>query len=358
MSNAINTHEYNLHTWTLPFWEGNTVYNESVYPMSSPDGTNLPVNLLYEASEILEVKSSDLQILYKENQDYYFEDGHLFIPKGSSIKVNTYQEYYPSEQSAFTQNKTGGGFLFFSEGSVYHQKQISITYTHKEVWSGPVPKAKGKKLPMLQKALKTKSSLNLLVFGDSIAEGANASGREEAAPFMPTWPEIFADKQSDMGAKVSYINKSVVGETSAFAARPDKINELIRLSPDLIILAWGMNDSSPWVNTSPQSYRDNLETIIKALRAVYPATEFILVGSMLPNPEAKDFFQEGRINEFNKGLYELESSYKGVVVAEITDLHTHVLKRKAYRDMTGNNINHPNDFLARLYAQVLIKTIS
>ena len=25
--------------------------------------------------------------------------------------------------------------------------------------------------------------------------------------------------------------------------------------------------------------------------------------------------------------------------------------------MTGNNINHPNDFVARLYAQVILKTM-
>ena len=30
---------------------------------------------------------------------------------------------------------------------------------------------------------------------------------------------------------------------------------------------------------------------------------------------------------------------------------------KRYRDVTGNNINHPNDFVVRLYAQVLLKTV-
>ena len=38
----------------------------------------------------------------------------------------------------------------------------------------------------------------------------------------------------------------------------------------------------------------------------------------------------------------------------MTELHRILLSRKAYHHMTGNNINHPSDFLARLYAQGLL----
>ena len=34
-----------------------------------------------------------------------------------------------------------------------------------------------------------------------------------------------------------------------------------------------------------------------------------------------------------------------------------ILEKKRYYDMTGNNVNHPNDFMARVYAQTIIKTI-
>ena len=33
------------------------------------------------------------------------------------------------------------------------------------------------------------------------------------------------------------------------------------------------------------------------------------------------------------------------------------LEKKKYRDMTGNNVNHANDFTARVYAQTVFQTI-
>jgi len=44
-------------------------------------------------------------------------------------------------------------------------------------------------------------------------------------------------------------------------------------------------------------------------------------------------------------------------VMDMTTLHGNLLTRKRYCDMTGNNVNHPNDFLARAYAQNLWQTV-
>ncbi len=35
-------------------------------------------------------------------------------------------------------------------------------------------------------------------------------------------------------------------------------------------------------------------------------------------------------------------------------MHAAVLARKRYRDMTGNNINHCNDFSARIYRDTIL----
>lgn len=42
----------------------------------------------------------------------------------------------------------------------------------------------------------------------------------------------------------------------------------------------------------------------------------------------------------------------------MTSLHASLLEKKPYYHMTGNNINHPNDFLARLYAQSIVEAIT
>ncbi len=43
----------------------------------------------------------------------------------------------------------------------------------------------------------------------------------------------------------------------------------------------------------------------------------------------------------------------GIVLADLTGVWTELLKHKQDRDLTGNGVNHPNDFGHRVYAQVL-----
>ncbi|MEI7733536.1 MAG: hypothetical protein WCO56_28460 [Verrucomicrobiota bacterium] len=38
----------------------------------------------------------------------------------------------------------------------------------------------------------------------------------------------------------------------------------------------------------------------------------------------------------------------------MTTLWSQMMERKRYHDLTGNGVNHPNDFGHRLYAQVLL----
>ena len=43
----------------------------------------------------------------------------------------------------------------------------------------------------------------------------------------------------------------------------------------------------------------------------------------------------------------------GIALADLTSIWTEFLKRKRDWDLTGNGVNHPNDFGHRVYAQVL-----
>ena len=49
-------------------------------------------------------------------------------------------------------------------------------------------------------------------------------------------------------------------------------------------------------------------------------------------------------------LYDLADRLGGAAVADITAMHRYVSSRKRFIDMTGNNVNHPNDFFHRLHA--------
>ncbi len=74
-----------------------------------------------------------------------------------------------------------------------------------------------------------------------------------------------------------------------------------------------------------------------------------MIAPMLPNPDA---IQAGIQGQYKAELLKL--CKPGVALADIAGVHAELLKHKTYQDMTGNNVNHPNDYLARWYAQVLV----
>lgn len=59
--------------------------------------------------------------------------------------------------------------------------------------------------------------------------------------------------------------------------------------------------------------------------------------------------------EYSESLKGLEGM--GVAIADIQAVQKEIGKRKRYIDITGNWLNHPNDYLARILAQVVIKTL-
>lgn len=353
---AIDTKSYNFYTYTFPFWEGDTVFNESVYPMTGKDGENEVIQLLYPATKILEVRSSDLQVLYEEGKDYVLSEGNLVIPAGSSIKVNDYNEYYLTEPLPdHTQKRTGGGYIYFSEGDVFHKAQIAVTYQHSGKWEGPVPEKQGKSLPILQKKIENQEELTVVFYGDSISCGANASSTVGMSPYTPKWCDMFIEGLEKKWVRVTGYNTSVGGQISSYGLE-NVVPRVVQYSPDLVVLGWGINDASAWNNTAIPQYYQNMKGMITRIRQELPDCEIILLGSILPNPEAEEFV--GPVAEYTEELRKLADEYDGVVLANMTEIQSYILTRKSYRDITGNNVNHPNDFVTRMYTQVLLRTVS
>ena len=53
----------------------------------------------------------------------------------------------------------------------------------------------------------------------------------------------------------------------------------------------------------------------------------------------------------------IASAEEGVVSVGIFDLHTYMIEGKNYIDFSGNGINHPNDYMIRLYVQQLLSAV-
>lgn len=354
MENAYPLDKYDLDAYTLPYWEGKLVYQESVMVRKDADGSIPDIPLLYTAKKIVSVRSSDLKTVYKAGKDYRLVAGKLHIPAGSAIPSVKHSFYYPAQKTddSMKLNKNyGEGYIFFKEGDAMHTMQLAVTYTHADSFDGPIPAYKGDKLPKTQAKLKNGETLRLCIYGDSISNGGNSTQRVSAAPFASTWYQMLADKleKNFPNTAVAMENHSVGGKTSQWGM--ENRHNAVRYGPELCVIGFGMNDGTAKIPA--ETYIANIKAIMEAARQANPHCEFVLLATMLPNPETANFL--GCQEDYLPALLGLEED--GVAVADMTTFHKTLLRHKRYFDMSGNNVNHPNDFLARAYAQVLWQTI-
>ena len=336
----------------VPFWEGDTVYNESIMPTREKSGNIPAIDLLYPIDEILEVKSANLKTTYQEGVDYSLENGQFIVNPSGQIKSLSYLEFHPADGQAGFESRNGG-YVLWKEGSWFHERQTVITYKHQAGYQGYIPEGKGRLLPNILAKLEAKQDINLLVYGDSISTGGNSSGHPDinVSPWMPIYPKLFQiGLEERFGAKVNLINASVGGTDSAWGVsklRSEILNKYDDL--DLAIVAFGMNDTT----RDPDGFAANIKNIVRGLKSKYKDIDILMIATMLPNEEAVTFW--GHQSEFYEPLKEMEA--EGLVAVNMGGVHAGLLQRKKYVDMTGNNINHANDFLARAYAQTLLRTM-
>lgn len=340
--------EFDLNTYMHPFWQGQTVLHEAALIVETQDGRSPNVPLLYRAERILAVRSADLQTEFQEGIDYALTEGTLQILPGSRIPRMRYEEYYPGSDNGSCKTRSNGqGFIFFTETSLMHQRQIAVSYTHSDSFGGPIPPCKQQLLPRTQARLAA-GRLQLCVFGDSICVGGNSSGFLGVAPYAPIWAEMLQMKLAEK-AQISFRNPSLGGKTSAWGA--EVAQEAVGYGPELCIIGFGMNDGTRRI--APEEFGENIRVIMATARAGNPECEFVLVATTLPNEEVGRFL--GCQEAYLPVLQALEG--EGVAVADMTSFHQYLLTKKRFYDMSANNVNHPNDFLARAYAQLLWQTI-
>lgn len=394
-----------INDYVKPFWVGDTMYDESIMLVAKTDNRGNVIEaprakLLYEAEKIESViwyfhenNGSEIKT-FTEGVDFTYEDGYI-VAKGSIVhndileidqfstsmpyvndKMLTGEQQFPGlTLHSDIPSKTEGLCLPFTEGYQIVQMQLSVTYTHEErLWSGSVPEYLGDTtLSTTLSKLKNKEEVNLLVFGDSISTGANSSSVLGITPNRPTWPQMIADGLSSYyGAKVNLKNTSVGGWTSSNGVgggtgwvagqqvqKPGLATQFISgelkgFAPDIAIIGFGMNDAT--LGLSLDTYCSNIISMINTLRRQNPDCEIILVGTMLANPMAKN--QSKNQTEYTEYLGKISKNYEKVSVIDLGAIHQDLLDSgKYYTEMSSNNVNHPNDFFARVYAMTLISTL-
>lgn len=347
-------------------WAGTLVQDEPILILLDETGTPLPVSLIYPPTEIISVMNHAQTVTYTPEVDYCLTDGQLQILPGGALAREL---GLPADQyhiDIYTPGSTmpcidGGGTIRTEaspgEGGLTTWQAV-VTYRHSGEEMLAAPAAQGDRLPLTHQKLEAGEAVSIVLLGDSIAAGWSASGFADTAraPGLAPWFDQVGDTLAARfpDAAISLYNLAVRGKKAAWGGEPDQIAAVCAYTPDLLILAFGMNDGTAG-GADADTFARHITTIIDAVRAQCPAVEVVLVSPMLPNPAVTGMLTYQQ--DYSAALAEVTASNAGTALADMTALHTALLERKAYGDLSANNLNHPNDFLHTLYAQLLLRTL-
>ncbi len=338
-----------------PLWQSKQIEGESVLFLREADSAIAKASVLFPIAKVVSITNSRGDQTFEEGKDFQWSPNsrELTIPVGSRIPIHTHEDLRrPAKSQPYElTHRDGQGEIRFGARLEYADMQVCVTYQPTAiVWNYKASAFDPKQLPKTIAKLRSRSPFKFTVLGDSISTGANASGVFGEPPFQPGYPDLVQMALAKhYNAAVEMKNLSVGGMDTAWGL--SQAAAVIDTKPDLVIIAFGMNDSA---GRTPEDYQEKIKLTMKAISDSAPETEYILVATMLGNKDwirlNHDYFPK-----YRDALVELAKP--GVVVADCTSVWQEMLSLKKDWDLSGNGVNHPNDFGHRVYAQVILSTL-
>lgn len=340
-----------------PFWKAEK-QRDPLFFIQEPDAEAPSARLLFKPKRILKVVSADRKTEFEEGKDYIYEaeGNRMILPAGSRISFMTHEQLYPLMTSDAPKiarqsgDKTRG--IYFDNKAGYHQRQVEVIYECEPgQWKGWVPKFTVKQLPKTLHKMRKGRTIRIQLFGDSISEGYNASRFSGVKPGSPSFGSLV-----QLGIIYQYTSEATLKNFAVGGWNSRQgLNDILekkpaREFPHLVIIAFGMNDVFA---KDPDSYQQNIQKMVEYFQENSHSTEFILVAPMLGNKEWGMPMEQFPL--YRDKLKELCGP--GVVLADMTSVWEELLKRKSFYDLTGNGVNHPNDFGHLVYAQVIMSLL-
>ncbi len=371
--------KYDLLSGLYPVWDGNICFNEACFVRQNGAKEIAPINLLYPPEEIIAVRSGDLSVPYIEGVDYKLENGKLVIIESGKIPVLSYEKYNPQNPSGKTGQPAGfhwaasghgiGGFYYHEMGQSIGGKQtcgmmeycISVTYKHSGESPIDKPYHQPEKYESFLNKIKAGEDVTIVSMGDSITDKWSSSLGVDRFPYQPNYNRMFVEYvQKAYGVKVTHKNIAVSGSSSGDGKDGGltKINVAAGYDPDLVIVAYGMNDGG---GVHTEKFVENIDKIVTGITEKCPDACIVVVGTCMPN-EKIAWSQNGpSILQYHKeyidGLWDKVGDWDNAGFADVGTVHLQMMEIKPYEDTTGSNSNHPNEYFHRVYAQVLIENI-
>ncbi len=356
-----------------PVWAGDTIYHESVMYLED----EFSARLLHTPTDVFCVLSYDYTLEYQRGTDWEIDGDRLIRLPGSRMPAFPLNEYYPAEHEDwkdFGCTVEGHPYLKYGETDTFQKYQVYISYRHADTWTRRIPEAQSAAFSRFLSKLGRGEEATVVFYGDSITTGCNSTATFDHAPFTPSYPmmittavaekygyTVSVDADPNANAKLTsprlsgerilhYVNTAVGGMESIWG-RDNATERVSAHKPDLLVFAFGMNDAAKPADVFCAITAETVDII----RRDVPDVDICLVSTMLPHWRAAGFY--GHQYTYEPAMEAYAATRDHMAVAPVTSMHASLLDKKEYYTMTGNNINHANDFLARVYAMTVLATL-
>ena len=390
-------YNYNFERQIMPFWQSDVIYNEPVLLLEESAGGIASGKLMQNPLEIYSVRDYSLKREWKRGVDWEYQNGKIVRLANSDIPYFTAENMHgrdlmrrsygengeiirtPFEvQAPWFQTVSGEDTVIYTETPLIFEYQIFVTYRFRQSeYTGPVQSYQGDKLPLLEKKIRKGEPIRMLLLGDSISCGGCSSTNLNSEPFLKDWYNLFADAVArKSGASVHMDNSySVGGQISDWSLGSSgemhgsvNLNRaqaaVLKENPDLVLIGWGMNDGT-W-HDNPATLRENILKIIDSITFVSDRQlEFIVIGTCMPNDNGACYVMDNGVRKplyghqptYSASLKEMCDELDHVAFVDAGEIHRYAIGNKKYEDMTVNDVNHPNDFVIRMYAMNLASAV-
>jgi lysophospholipase L1-like esterase len=333
----VNSPECDLAQYMVPFWQADTIFNETVLLYQTTNDTAPNGKLLFMPEKIIGINNFGQENNFLEGKDFIIKDRNI-------IKIN------PAMLSVKNEDLDHKNYNW----NELQSKWVTVNYIpEKNSWKGPDFPYKGDNMPKTMRKLKTGNGITIVAIGMSITRGMNVSSYDQVTPFMPNYINLFANelKKKYDCQDFQVVNAGMPGSNSEWlSSYADRyVNPY---NPDLVIIDMGMNDF--W-SIDAKNYKSNIQTAIDRIKAGCPDAEFLLISNMLFD---KDYITDGtldgyfkRLRDYNKSLQSMESV--GIINLDMTTVSDTIYQLKKPKDCLTNPL-HPNDYMARWYAQGMV----
>jgi lysophospholipase L1-like esterase len=286
----------------------------------------------------LRVRSSYLPagaMTYEEGRDYRVDYGRGALVRLPGSRLPDFRTNVLHGVAEFDHTKFPG------YGNKPFFAYVDYAVAERVRWPEPAPQRD--RLRATRAKLAAGGPVTLVAFGDSITHGGEAS-----VPELIFWRRWVADLQVKYPrAQIHAVNGATGGDTTTRGLQrlPTKVLEA---RPDLVLIAFGMNDHNRRGVPLPDFERQ-LREMIARIRSETTA-EVVLCSAFPPNPRWVHGTQ--RMGEYAAATARVAAE-TGCALADVFRNWQVLAARKRPEDLLANNINHPNDFGHWIYYQVL-----